>query len=99
MGLKAGWLADIPQARFAMQVGVRQATISRYISGEQIPSPPIVVKIQDLSHGAVELDDWLPEKKNSASVCAAAGGLNFDMGRARSALTHEKAPPKRGSSS
>jgi hypothetical protein len=52
-----------PQARFAAQIGVRQATISRYISGEQIPATPIVLKIRDLSHGAVARDDWVPEKK------------------------------------
>jgi hypothetical protein len=40
-----------------------QATICRYILGEQIPSVPIVVKIRDLSGGAVGLDDWAPEKK------------------------------------
>jgi transcriptional regulator with XRE-family HTH domain len=55
--------ADISQTRFAAQIGVRQATISRYILGEQVPSVPIVVKIRDLSGGAVGLDDWLPEKK------------------------------------
>ena len=55
--------ADISQTRFAAQIGVRQATISRYISGEQIPSTPIVVRIRDLSQGAVALDDWAPEKK------------------------------------
>ena len=36
-------LADISQTRFAAQIGVRQATISRYISGEQIPSTPVVL--------------------------------------------------------
>ena len=56
-------LTATPQAKFAAQVGVRQATISRYILGEQVPSVPIVVKIRDLSGGAVGLDDWLPEKK------------------------------------
>ena len=56
-------LADIPQSRFAARVGVRQATICRYILGEQIPSVPIVVKIRDLSGGAVGLDDWAPQKK------------------------------------
>ena len=55
--------AEISQTRFAAQIGVRQATISRYILGEQVPSIPIVVKIRDLSGGAVGLDDWLPEKK------------------------------------
>jgi hypothetical protein len=65
-------LADISQVRFAGKIGVRQATISRYILGKQVPSVPIVVKIRDLSSGAVGLDwercelrgsDWLPEKK------------------------------------
>jgi transcriptional regulator with XRE-family HTH domain len=56
-------LADISQTRFAALIGVRQATICRYILGEQIPSVPIVVKIRDLSGGAVGLDDWAPEKK------------------------------------
>ena len=55
--------AEISQTRFAAQVGVRQATICRYILGEQVPSVPIVVRIRDLSGGAVGLDDWLPEKK------------------------------------
>jgi hypothetical protein len=50
-------LADISQTRFAAQIGVRQATISRYISSEQIPSTPIVVKIRGISKGAVALDD------------------------------------------
>jgi hypothetical protein len=56
-------LTATPQAKFAAQVGVRQATISRYISGEQIPSTPIVLKVRALTGGAVALDDWLPEKK------------------------------------
>jgi transcriptional regulator with XRE-family HTH domain len=55
--------AEISQTRFAAQIGVRQATISRYVSGEQVPSTPIVLKIRALSKGAVALDDWVPEKK------------------------------------
>jgi hypothetical protein len=54
---------DVSQTRFAALIGVRQATICRYILGEQVPSVPIVVKIRDLSGGAVGLDDWVPEKK------------------------------------
>ena len=54
---------NVSQRRFAALLGVQQATISRYVSGEQIPSTPIVLKIRDLSKGAVALDDWLPEKK------------------------------------
>jgi predicted transcriptional regulator len=55
--------AEISQTRFAALLGVQQATVSRYVLGEQVPSVPIVVKIRDLSKGAVALDDWLPEKK------------------------------------
>jgi predicted transcriptional regulator len=56
-------LADISQTRFAALIGVRQATVSRYISGTKIPSTTVVLKIRDLSKGAVALDDWVPEKK------------------------------------
>jgi hypothetical protein len=42
---------------------VQQATVSRYISGTKIPSVTAVLKIRDLSKGAVALDDWVPEKK------------------------------------
>jgi DNA-binding transcriptional regulator YdaS (Cro superfamily) len=52
-----------PQGRFAARIGVQQATVSRYVSGEQIPSTPIVIRIRDLTEGAVGLDDWRPEKK------------------------------------
>ena len=56
-------LADISQTRFAALLGVQQATVSRYISGTKIPSATVVLKIRDLSKGAVALDDWAPEKK------------------------------------
>ena len=56
-------LANISQTRFAALIGVRQATVSRYISGTKIPSATVVLKIRDLSKGAVALDDWAPEKK------------------------------------
>ena len=56
-------LANISQTRFAALIGVRQATVSRYISGTKIPSATVALKIRDLSKGAVALDDWAPEKK------------------------------------
>ena len=56
-------LADIPQAKFAVLLGVQRATISRYISGTKIPPATDMLKIWGLSHGAVALDDWVPEKK------------------------------------
>jgi predicted transcriptional regulator len=68
---------NVSQRRFAALLGVQQATISRYISGEQIPSTPIVLKIRDLSLGAVALDDWVPEKKIRRRDALLPGGLNF----------------------
>jgi predicted transcriptional regulator len=56
-------LADMSQTRFAALIGVQQATVSRYISGTKLPSVTAVLKIRDLSKGAVALDDWAPEKK------------------------------------
>jgi predicted transcriptional regulator len=55
--------ADISQTRFAALLGVQQATVSRYISGTKIPSATVVLKIRELSQGAVALDDWSPEQK------------------------------------
>ena len=59
-------LADIPQAKFAVLLGVQRATISRYISGTKIPPVTEMLKIWGLSKGAVALDDWVPEKKAPA---------------------------------
>jgi len=56
-------LTDMSQVRFAALLGVRQATVSRYISGTKLPSVTAVLKIRDLSKGAVALDDWAPLKK------------------------------------
>ena len=44
-------LADISQTRFAALIGVRQATVSRYISGTKIPSATVALKIRQLSQG------------------------------------------------
>ena len=51
------------QTRLAALIGVQQGTVSRYISGTKIPSVTAVLKIRDISGGAVALDDWVPEKK------------------------------------
>ena len=56
-------LADIPQAKFAVLLGVQRATVSRYISGTKIPPVTEMLKIWGLSKGAVALDDWAPERK------------------------------------
>ena len=53
-------LADIPQAKFAVLLGVQRATVSRYISETKIPPVTDMLKIWGLSHGAVGLDDRMP---------------------------------------
>jgi predicted transcriptional regulator len=66
-------LADISQTRFAALLGVQQATVSRYISGTKIPSATVVLKIRDLSKGAVALDDWAPLKKRRRDALLPGG--------------------------
>jgi transcriptional regulator with XRE-family HTH domain len=56
-------LTATPQAKFAVQIGVRQATISRYVSGKIPPSAAVMARICDVSQGAVGPGDWAPEKK------------------------------------
>jgi predicted transcriptional regulator len=48
--------ADISQRRIAALLGVRQATVSRYVSETQIPPAAVMLKIWGLSGGAVALD-------------------------------------------
>jgi DNA-binding transcriptional regulator YdaS (Cro superfamily) len=55
--------ADISQTRFAALIGLRQPSISRYISGTQNPSATTTRKIQSAMQGVVGPGDWVPEKK------------------------------------
>jgi hypothetical protein len=85
---------DVSQTRFAALIGVRQATtICRYILGEQVPSVPIVVKIRDLSGGAVGLDDWVPERQSVPAKAGTPGRGNSITARRRTtALGAGRAP-------
>jgi DNA-binding transcriptional regulator YdaS (Cro superfamily) len=56
-------LTNISQVAFAATVALRQASISRYISGTQIPSARTARKIQSATQGAVGPGDWAPEQK------------------------------------
>jgi DNA-binding transcriptional regulator YdaS (Cro superfamily) len=55
--------ADISQTRFAAQIGLRQPSVSRLISGMQNPSATTTRKIQSATQGAVGPADWAPVKK------------------------------------
>jgi DNA-binding transcriptional regulator YdaS (Cro superfamily) len=52
-----------PQTRFAAQIGLRQPSVSRLISGMQNPSATTTRKIQSATQGAVGPSDWGPVKK------------------------------------
>jgi DNA-binding transcriptional regulator YdaS (Cro superfamily) len=56
-------LADIPQMKFAEQIGLRQPSISRLVAGTQNPSATTTRKIQSATQGAVGSGDWAPVKK------------------------------------
>jgi transcriptional regulator with XRE-family HTH domain len=60
-----------PQAKFAELIGVRQPTISRYLSGKIPPSAAAMARIRDASQGAVAVADWVPLKKPRRRVAPA----------------------------
>ncbi len=51
----------ISQVTFADLIGVRQATVSRLCSGEQVPSLELAVRIERETKGAVPANSWVPE--------------------------------------
>lgn len=52
----------IPAAKFARLVGVHRATIFRWCLLERIPDIPMMIKIRELTSGAVSaFDDWLSD--------------------------------------
>jgi transcriptional regulator with XRE-family HTH domain len=48
----------LSHAAFGEKVGVTQATINRYVRGDRFPSPDMIRKIQDVTGGAVTVNDW-----------------------------------------
>lgn len=49
---------SLTHAAFAEMVGVRQATINRYVRGERFPSPDMIKTIQKVTAGRVAVADW-----------------------------------------
>lgn len=49
---------NIPQTEFAALLGVKQATISRYLAGERIPSKEKMPLINTLTGGMVTANDF-----------------------------------------
>ena len=55
----AEWMAEpaTSQGQLARHIGCSQTAISRYLSGQRIPRPAVMLLIYDVSDGAVSPDD------------------------------------------
>lgn len=51
----------LTQADFAERVGTTQGAIARYIAGQRMPRPEVLVRIIDATGGEVTANDFLPE--------------------------------------
>ena len=57
-------LADFLRTRrikptdFAVTIGVKQPTVSRYIRNERFPSPDMIARIADATGNKVTVKDW-----------------------------------------
>lgn len=49
--------SDMTEAKFAGLIGVDQSTVNRLRKG-QIPTPPVMTKIYEHTHGAVTANDF-----------------------------------------
>lgn len=49
------------QMQLAARLGVRHTTISRWCTGQNIPRPKMIAKIQRLTDGAVSFRDFINE--------------------------------------
>lgn len=55
---------DITIAMLASRLGVRVQTIYRYLDGERVPRPELMVRISELTWGKVQPNDWVfPAKR------------------------------------
>lgn len=48
----------ISQSSFAEELGIAPSTVSRWISGEIAPSFTMAWRIERVTHGAVQPNDW-----------------------------------------
>jgi predicted transcriptional regulator len=53
------WMAltATSQTQLARHLGITQTAISRYLSGQRVPRPAVMLLIYDVSDGAVSPDD------------------------------------------
>ena len=49
----------LSQVEFAALIGVDQATVSRYVTGDRLPSLPVSLRIREVTKGWVKPDDFV----------------------------------------
>lgn len=49
---------DLSDVEIAKELGVHPSSLSHYRAGRRCPSPPIALKIEQLSGGVVPFDGW-----------------------------------------
>lgn len=50
---------DLTEAEFAQIIGKNQTTVGRYKRGTLMPRPSTIVKIEEVTKGAVKFKDWV----------------------------------------
>lgn len=53
--------SPLSEAAFAELIGVKQATVNRYVNGKRFPSPVMIQRIEKASKGKVKVMDWFPK--------------------------------------
>ena len=51
---------DMPIAVFAEMLGVSVQTVHRYLNAERLPRPDVMVRIAEVTGGAVKPNDFYP---------------------------------------
>lgn len=49
---------SLMETAFAELIGVKQATINRYINKKRFPSPDVIRKVEAATKGKVRVSDW-----------------------------------------
>ena len=58
--------SPLSEAAFAEKIGVKQATVNRYINGKRFPSPVMIQRIEEATKGKVKVMDWFPKVEVAA---------------------------------
>lgn len=59
--------AGMTEAAFAAKLGVSQVTINRYVKGKRFPDRDTILRIEELTGGAVKPADWFASSAEQAA--------------------------------